>query len=130
MKKLIYLMVLVVFWGCVSTDVIKLNAGFPPKAEDAPIDFLVRSPEKPFVEIGVIEVNMTYGSDYGTMQKHMAGKARELGADAVILTGGGKGSYVDYNKHYDPVWGWSSSPERVSTGKLQGLAIKYKEPGQ
>ena len=58
---------------------------YPPKAESDPIEvFQSKLPERPYSEIARIEVGDT---DDKWSMKQILLKAREIGADAVIITG-------------------------------------------
>lgn len=83
-----YLVVLasLVFVGCMATPKVVLYGDtYPGKPTDARIDvYNTNKPERPFVEIGQISCGDT---DDDWNMKQILIKAREVGADAVIVTG-------------------------------------------
>jgi len=125
MKKLILLFVLVLM-GCASVKVVKYHEPFPPKELNAQIDLYdTVKPEKPYVEIGkLIYVSATSSVNEEKAIEDLKVKARELGADGLILKG-----FVESNVSV-PAYTVGSGNQTTTTYQSKkdyvAVAIKYK----
>ena len=124
MKRLLLLLVLV-FVGCATVKVVKYNQVFASKAQDAKIDvYDASAPEKPYVEIGKITyVSATSSVDEEKALEQLKVKARELGADGIILKGFVESNVTTYTIPVAGSGGESSSQPKKD---YVGIAIKYK----
>lgn len=79
---------------CAVPKVIMFDSPFPPKPADAKIQiFSAAMPDRPFIEIA--EISCSASSDKYNM-KHILIKARQIGADALILKGNTGSSAVAF----------------------------------
>lgn len=104
--------------GCMATPkVIRFGPSFGSKSPNAPVEvFQTRVPDRPYQEIALISVGDT-DDDYCMEQILL--KARELGADAVILKG-----RVGTTAVAVPVGGMALASG--SDYGLSAIAIRYK----
>ena len=123
MKKLVLLLVLLLA-GCATVEVVKYNQPFPPKGLDAQIDvYDTAQPEKPYVEIGKLKYVSTSTINEEKAIGELKVKARELGADGIILKGFTESTVSTYTI---PVGGSSDSSTSTPKKDYVGIAIKYK----
>ena len=79
------MLVLFVLAGCASPQVTVYNSGYAPRAENAEIEiFQTQKPDRPYIELGQISIGDT-NNEYN--MKQILKKAREMGADAIIILG-------------------------------------------
>lgn len=136
MLSLFSLLVISTLFGCAVVKVVPFGPIYPPKNANANIDiYQTKQPDKKYIEIARIEAP---AADDNWNMKHLLLKAKELGADGIIITGR-VGSYSIM-----PVYGMSSgvvsgsnnsftafgSGFGMSVSEAYGLvaiAIKYTE---
>jgi hypothetical protein len=109
MNKLLLSMTMILFCGCAS--VTMYHEAFPPKAASEQIDiYRTQTPNREYIEIAQISFDDGFSAqdDLNTVVK----KAKEIGADAIIITGGSRIKYNGSSAHEDGV---------------KAIAIKYKE---
>lgn len=85
-RKICSLFVLLILSGCMaSPEVTMLRESHPPKQATEHIDvFYTKKPDKPYIEIAKIKIGDT--EDEWNL-KQIKLKAREIGADGVIIIG-------------------------------------------
>lgn len=113
-----FFVLMLLFYGCASSKVVMFsNATYPSREANATIDIYVTAlPTKEYIELAKITCNDT--DDKWNMQQIQT-KAREIGADAIILVGKA-GSYgVGI-----PI-GYSAYVVSEEYG-ITAIAIKYK----
>lgn len=116
MRKLFSLSALLMVIGCASPQVLMMRGPFEAKKKDANIEvFQTAKPQKPYVEIAQISCGDT-DDKYNLEQIKV--KAREVGADAIIITGKvGNAGYTSGNTITSESYGLSSVAIKYTTGK-------------
>ena len=118
MKTLFISVVVFAMIGCASVKVAMMNQSFPPKSNDEHIQvFNTTRPEKPYIEIAELTAN---NSNNSWNINHLVAKAREIGADAVIIIGG-VGSIASGG-----IAGNIGTSVSTDYG-IKAIAIKYKD---
>lgn len=129
MKKLVFLfsilLTLFLNYSCASTGflmarakVTLLSESYPSKSKDAKIDvFLTNKPDQVYTEFAIIKCNDT--DDKWCMSQILI-KAREIGADAVIITGKANTYGIGI-----PIGNYSTYVINQDYG-MTAVAIKYK----
>ena len=74
--------------GCLEGTAQRTGVYLPPKALNAPIDVYIDSvPAAPYAEVGLVSAEGRHWSaDFDSLVRVMQDQARQLGADAIIVT--------------------------------------------
>ena len=74
--------------GCLEGSFERTGIYLPPKHSSAPIDIYIdAAPAAPYIEVGRVSAEGNYwGADFDSLMLVLKSQARQLGADAVILT--------------------------------------------
>ena len=74
--------------GCLEGTAERTGIYLPPKPASASIDvFIDTVPALPYAEVGIVRAEgMHWSADFDSLVRVMKDQARQLGADAVILT--------------------------------------------
>jgi hypothetical protein len=88
MKKVIFLFLMTMFVsGCASvkSDYGSLSSvQYAPKTEQEEVSLLISSPNRPYKEIGIIQVQGKIKTSIEKLNQEMLKKARSVGADSVM----------------------------------------------
>lgn len=90
-------LIIFLFIGCVSTSFSRTGNIFPPLAEDAHVDVIMRAaPDYKVQQIGIVNLQ---GGDLEAQIEEAKIIARENGGDVIILSevGRGRGRYDDFD---------------------------------
>lgn len=138
---LIIVLATLVSAGCTNTT--RLNTGFAPKADDATIEvFFGRQPERPYVEIAVVQTDNAWNFKNTTeLVDKLKQEARKVGADAILLTRLGKQEFTyqapTTTTSYATVnaggkiatanqTSYTSTTQTGSYDSAEGIAVKWK----
>jgi hypothetical protein len=80
------------------SDFVQLNPGtsYPPRPSTAPIVLTVGDWDKPYDELGVIQVSGWVRLGYGDLNAKLRTQAREAGADGVIFVRYGTANVMSF----------------------------------
>ena len=106
--------------GCLEGSAQRTGIFLPPKPTNAPIDiFIDTAPAVPFAEVGLVSAEGTdWSANFDALIRVMQDQARQLGADAVILTD----SWTEEDVWYDDYDYEHYQTRMVATG----IAISYQ----
>jgi hypothetical protein len=120
MKKIFALVLLFSLASCAYVQTVRYSDKmYEPKALDAQIDVFKLVPNRPFVEVAELITESNINA--------LKVKAREIGADAIIITGR-KGT-INFNTMNAQIYGQSAYGSGVGVGTPYGytaIAIKYQ----
>lgn len=106
--------------GCLEGSAQRTGIFLPPKPANAPIDvFIDTTPAVSYAEVGLVSAEGTsWSADFDALIRVMQDQARQLGADAVILTD----SWTEEDIWYDE-YGYEHYQTRMVA---TGIAIYYQ----
>ena len=106
--------------GCLEGTAQRTGIYLPPKPATAPIDvFIDTRPALPYSEVGVVSAEgVGWSADFDALIRVMQDQARQLGADAVIMTD----SWTEEDVWYDE-YGYEHYQTRMYS---TGIAIYYR----
>ena len=144
--------------ACITVDAVRLtNKNFPPKASPQEVEVLDKQPPCAHIAIARLSVDDSSYANFRDEQDKILDKAASLGADAVVFSKPEKHiqqsvTYSSpmmygpwgYGMYGYPGWGYGMGgygmggygmmggmaiPYNYSVKSLQGVAVKYTDPG-
>lgn len=120
MKTIITLFLLIFLAGCVRSEFIQTSPhNFRPTSPNSIQIFSIKLPERPYIEIGMIEVDGPRLVSRSSLLRALKEKAAAVGADAILIGSRGEmsGGAVLINGRLVP----------VTRRMIQAVAIRWKD---
>jgi len=118
------LLALVLAAACASPQPEVVRTGTQVYAPTTDVDLLERAPTRPYTEIGVIDAPGEPGALRAQVLAQIRDKARQLGADAVILTDLSRRAPT--TQQLNPTTGYYETVGGQTIPAFKGIAIKYR----
>lgn len=131
MRKVLFVVLILLIAGC--TKINYIGEQYPPTTH-VDMYFSEEDVEKEYKVMGHVEVIAGEFVDVDKMQKDLMEKAREVGADGVIILGldeyvtGQRSSWSEstVDKEHSSTTSGSTSSTPIKEKKIKSLFIKYK----